>query len=139
MSDLAMLDPRPSRFIDGYTIRTLTLKGLILQDTAPPLDEISRFNAAGQAEADDMNVRTGALLQAHRDPSAMLFVCVWCCALRTGAANHVQQVAHVTACCKLRLTRMLQFPGAEILPDSDGGTIALVSLKLALIYTLNTF
>jgi hypothetical protein len=24
---------------------------------APPLDEISRFNAAGQAEADDMNVR----------------------------------------------------------------------------------
>ena len=44
------------RFIDGYTIRTLTLKGLILQDVAPPLDEISRFNAAGQPEADDMNV-----------------------------------------------------------------------------------
>lgn len=100
------------RFIDGYTIRTCTLKGLILQvgvggalaaerwlvgasagrhpprgalvylllsvthpmahrsvccclmcpvcgvlqDVAPPLDEISRFNAAGQAEADDMNV-----------------------------------------------------------------------------------
>lgn len=44
------------RFIDGYTIRTYTLKGLILQDVAPPLDEISRFNAAGQVEADDMNV-----------------------------------------------------------------------------------
>jgi hypothetical protein len=27
-----------------------------LQDVAPPLDEISRFNAAGQADADDMNV-----------------------------------------------------------------------------------
>lgn len=48
--------PLPCRFIDGYTIRTYTLKGLILQDVAPPLDEISRFNAAGQAENDDMNV-----------------------------------------------------------------------------------
>jgi hypothetical protein len=45
------------RFIDGYTIRTVGLKSLILQDVAPPLEEISRFNAAGQSEADDMNVR----------------------------------------------------------------------------------
>lgn len=37
------------RFIDGYTLRNYTLKGLILQDVAPPLDEISRFNQAGQA------------------------------------------------------------------------------------------
>lgn len=51
------------RFMDGYTLRTYTLKGLILQDVAPPLDEISRFNAAGQAEADDMNVRTAAAVR----------------------------------------------------------------------------
>jgi len=37
------------RFIDGYSLRNYTLKGLILQDVAPPLDEISRFNQAGQA------------------------------------------------------------------------------------------
>jgi hypothetical protein len=42
--------------VEGYTIRGITLKGLILQESAPPLDEISRFNAAGQAEAEDMNV-----------------------------------------------------------------------------------
>lgn len=66
--------------MDGYTLRTYTLKGLILQDVAPPLDEISRFNAAGQAEADDMNVSTcdsscGQRVTWH---TALLIVLVRC-------------------------------------------------------------
>lgn len=45
------------RFIDGYTLRSYTMKGLILQEVAPPLDEVSRFNQAGQAgEAEDASV-----------------------------------------------------------------------------------
>jgi hypothetical protein len=71
-----------SRFIDGYTIRTLTLKGLILQDTAPPLDEISRFNAAGQAEADDMNVRSERSCRHTRTPATLSVVWLVLCCIR---------------------------------------------------------
>ena len=35
---------------------------LLLQDVAPPLDEISRFNQAGQSgEVEDLTVRTQAM------------------------------------------------------------------------------
>eukprot|EP00883_Tetradesmus_obliquus_P007302 jgi/Sobl393_1/17906/SZX61442.1 len=52
------------RFIEGYTLRSYTLKGLILQDVAPPLDEISRFNQAGQSgEVEDLTDPTSGLKQ----------------------------------------------------------------------------
>lgn len=63
---LSALLPHPPHpcihsFLGGHALRTYALKGLILQEIAPPLDEISRFNAAaGQDEAEDAVVRAAA-------------------------------------------------------------------------------
>jgi hypothetical protein len=36
--------------VDGYTLRNVALKGLILCETAPPMEEIERFTRAGVAQ-----------------------------------------------------------------------------------------
>jgi hypothetical protein len=48
--------------------------------------------------------------------------------------NHDVRVAAWAVLCKLRLTRMLQFPGPEIQPVSDGGTNAPADLYISCAY-----
>ncbi|KAF8065846.1 SPT5 [Scenedesmus sp. PABB004] len=63
-NDPAIITLNTHRFLDGYTLRGVSLKGLILQDVAPPLDEVSRFNAAGAAgELEDVADPTSGLKQ----------------------------------------------------------------------------
>lgn len=35
------------RFVEGYLQRTVNIKGLIPEETLPPLDELQRYNAVG--------------------------------------------------------------------------------------------
>ncbi|PRW59844.1 transcription elongation factor SPT5-like protein 1 [Chlorella sorokiniana] len=38
------------RFLEGYLVRSIAMKSLILQESLPPLDELQKFNAAAQSE-----------------------------------------------------------------------------------------
>ncbi|KAK9811747.1 hypothetical protein WJX72_009461 [[Myrmecia] bisecta] len=41
------------RFVDGYMVRQVATKTLILEEAMPPLDELQRFNQVGQAHKQD--------------------------------------------------------------------------------------
>lgn len=41
------------QFLYGYLVKTLALRSIVAQESVPPLEELQRFNAAGQVNGED--------------------------------------------------------------------------------------
>lgn len=49
------------RFVHGYLVKTLALRSIVAQESVPPLEELQKFNAAGQVNGEEADEDLGEL------------------------------------------------------------------------------